>query len=157
MSESVLAALARADVAAIVVGGWAVAYAGYPRFTEDVDVIVDASEPNLQRLIDVLASFGEGAAAELVPADFPQEEGAIRIIEDDVIDVFTQMTGHTYADLLPLSTVHAVEGEPVRFLSAEGLLLLKGPSLRPRDQADAAALRAILAGRSPDDPNSRLP
>ena len=152
MSESVLAALSRADVAAIVVGGWAVAYAGYPRYTEDIDVIVDAAPANLQRLIDVLAGFGDGAAAELVPADFPQEEGAVRIVEDDVVDVFTQMTGHTYADLLPLSSVHDVDGAPVRFLSAQGLLLLKGPSLRPRDQADAAALRAILAGRSPDSP-----
>ena len=152
MSERVLAALARADVGAIVVGGWAVAYAGHPRFTEDIDVIVEASEANLQRLIDVLSQFGDGAAAELVPADFPLEEGAVRIIEDDVIDVFTQMTGHTYADLRPLSTTHVVGGQPVQFLSAEGLLLLKGPSLRPRDQADAAALRAILAGRSPDTP-----
>lgn len=149
-----LAALARADVDAIVAGGWAVAYAGYPRFSEDIDVIAGADEANLQRLIDVLASFGEGAAAELVTADFLLEEGAVRIMEEDIIDVSAQMTGHTYADLLPLSTVHEVDGQPVRFLSAQGLLLLKGPSLRPRDQADAAALRAILAGLPPDTPSS---
>ena len=130
----------------------AVAQAGFARYTEDVDLLVEASEPNLLRLIDTLASFGDGAAAELTPADFPLEEGAVRIIEDEVVDVFTQMSGHTYADLLPVTTVHDVGGQAVRFLSAEGLLRLKEPSLRPRDQAVAAALRAILAGRSPDAP-----
>lgn len=152
MSESVLAALARADVDVLVVGGLAVAQAGFARYTEDIDVLAEASEDNIARLIDVLAQFGDGAAAELSPADFPLEEGAVRIVEDEVVDVFTVMSGHTYADLLPLSETHVYDGQPVRFLTAEGLLRLKEPSLRPRDQADVAALRAILAGRSPDAP-----
>ena len=151
MFESPLAELARADVVFLTVGGLAVAQAGYPRFTEDIDVLVEASPDNLDRLVGVLSTFGEGAAAELTPADFPLEEGAVRVIEDVVIDVFTLMSGHTYADLLPLSDLHDVEGEAVRFLSAEGLLRLKAPSLRPKDQTDAAELRRILRERRGDD------
>jgi hypothetical protein len=146
---SVLAALARADVAFLVVGGLAVAQAGYARYTEDVDVLVEVSEPNLDRLIGALAGVGEGAAAELSPDDFPLEEGAVRVVEEFPIDVFTRMSGHAYADLLPLSAPHDVEGEPVRFLGAEGLIRLKSMSLRPKDQLDVAVLRDLLAGRDP--------
>ena len=141
---SVLAALARADVEFVVVGGLAVAYAGFGRTTEDVDVLVAASEPNLRRLIDVLGGFGEGHAAELTPADFPLEEGYVRVAEDFDLDLFTLMSGHTYADLLPLAEAHEVEGAPVRFLGAEGLIRLKADSLRPKDQADVAVPRDLL-------------
>ena len=147
---SVLAALARADVEFLVVGGLAVAQAGYARYTEDIDVLVEGGAANVQRLIDALSAVGGGAAAELVPADFPLEEGAVRVVEDDVVvDLFTVMSGHAYADLLPLSAPHAVGGAAVRFLGAEGLVRLKAGSLRPKDQADVAALRALLAGRDP--------
>ena len=140
MSESVLAALARADVRAVVVGGAGVGAGGARAvYRGHRHPGRRRAPPNLARLISVLAGFGDGAAAELSPSDFPLEEGAVRIIEEDVIDVFTLMTGYTYADLLPLSELHTYEGVPVRFLNAEGLLLLKAPSLRPRDQADAAA------------------
>ena len=150
MLESVLAAFARADVDVIVVGGLAVAQAGYARFTEDIDVLVEASTPNLERLIGVLAAMGEGAAAELTPADFPLEEGAVRVIEDAVIDIFTMMSGHTYADLEAESVVHDLEGQAVRFLSAQGLIRLKSGSLRPKDRLDVLALRAVLEGREHD-------
>lgn len=145
---SVLAALARADVEFLVVGGLAVAQAGYVRYTEDVDVLVASGAANVRRLIDALAAVGGGAAAELSPDDFPLEEGAVRVVEEDVVvDLFTLMSGHTYADLLPLSVPHDVGGAAVRFLGAEGLVRLKADSLRPKDQTDVAALRAILAGR----------
>ena len=150
MFGSMLAALVRADVAFLVVGGLAVAQAGFARFTEDVDVLVSAERDNLRRMIDVLATFGAGAAADLSPDDFPVEEGAVRIVEDVVIDVFTQMSGDTYADLLPLSVAHPYEGVSIRYLGAEGLIRLKAPSLRPKDQIDVQALRAILDGRDPD-------
>lgn len=146
---NLLVALARADVRFLVVGGLAVAYAGYARFTEDLDLLVEAAPANLARLLSALSAFGDGAARELTPADFPLEEGAVRIIDDFAIDLFTQMSGHRYADLAPLAAPHDVDGVPVLFLGAEGLLRLKAPSLRPRDQHDAAVLRDLIS-RRPD-------
>ena len=147
---SALAAMSRAGVDFVVVGGLAVAKAGYARTTIDVDVLVEPSPDNLRRLIDTLATFGSGAAAELSPADFPAEEGAVRVAEDFDIDVFTQMSGRSFADLLPLCDLHEMDGEPVHFLGAEGLILLKADSLRPRDQLDVHALRRILDGLDPN-------
>lgn len=139
-----LAALAAAQVDFLVVGGLAVAQAGYLRATLDVDLLLDASEANLVRLLSALHGFSEEAAEVLSPDDFPLEEGAIRVAEDFDLDLFTLMSGETYADLLPLSAEHLVLGRPVRFLSAEGLIRLKAPSLRPKDRLDVEMLRRLL-------------
>ena len=143
---SLLAALSRDRVRMVVVGGFAVAYAGYERFTEDVDLLVDVEPDNLRRFLDVLTCVGDGAAAELTPDDLPLEEGAVRLDETLAVDLFTLMSGQTYTDLLPETDVHDVEGEPVRFLSAAGRIRLESASLRPKDRLDAEALRAILRG-----------
>jgi hypothetical protein len=144
-----LAALARADVDFIVVGGLAVAFAGYPRVTDDVDILIDTAPANINRMLGVLSGFGDGAATELSTDDFPLEEGCVRVAEHFDLDIFTLMSGHSYADLLPIAATHDVEGMPVRHLSAEGLIRLKENSLRPKDQLDVAALRAIQRGETP--------
>ena len=138
-----LADLGRSEVDFVLVGGLAVAIAGYARTTEDVDVLVEASEPNLRRLLAVLARFGEGHGAVLSPADFPLEEGCIRIAEDFDLDIFTLLGGQTYADLRPLSAEHDVQGVPIRTLTAEGLIRLKSDSVRPKDQLDVEVLRRL--------------
>lgn len=128
MFAETLAILAKRKVDFIVVGGLAVAQAGFARITEDLDLLVEASESNLNSLIDVLAGIGEGAASALTPADLPLEEGCVRIIEDFPIDIFTLMSSRTFADLEPLVQTHIVEDQPVKFLGEEGLIQLKADS-----------------------------
>ena len=101
--EKLLALLAEAGVAFVLVGGVAVTIQGYVRLTEDVDVLVDDDPENLRRLLTTLSGYGEGFASELSIADFTEEEGAIRIVEESEqcqIDVFTRMTGRRYHDVL---------------------------------------------------------
>ena len=145
--ERLLADLVRADVEFILVGGLAVALAGYVRATEDVDILIRVEGENVKRLLDCLKGFGEGAAAELSADDFVVEEGAIRVVEDFPLDLFTQMSGHAYDDLLPQTSEHEVADVRIRSLDAEGLILLKADSLRPKDQLDVQALKAILHER----------
>lgn len=141
--EKLLVDLSEADVEFILVGGLAVALCGYVRATEDVDILVGAEHDNIVRLLECLETFGEGAARELSAADFTLEEGAIRIVEDFPLDVFTQMSGYTYSDLLPRTEEHALGTATIRHLSIDGLLMLKSDSLRPKDQLDVQALEAI--------------
>lgn len=142
--ESLLAELSRAGVEFIVVGGLAVAVAGFARVTEDVDILIQATPANVRWLIERLKGFGEGAAGELTLEDFPLEEGSVRVAETFDLDIFTVMGGRTYEALLPMTTRQDVLGTPVRFLNAEGLIQLKAGSLRPKDQLDVQALQAIL-------------
>jgi hypothetical protein len=140
--ESALAALSRAEVRYLVVGGVACALNGFVRTTEDLDVLVDADPENLRRLIDALAGIGEGYARELSVEDFADEEGAVRLIEDFPIDIFTRMGGTRYADLLAHRKFRAGD-PPIPFVDAEGLIRLKEKSLRPQDRIDVDALRRL--------------
>ncbi len=145
--ESVLAALSRAEVRYLVVGGVACALNGFVRATEDVDILVDADPGNLRRMLDVLGRFGGGHAKELRVQDFGDEEGSVRLVEDFPIDIFTRMGGRRYADMLPYRAI-AEGAVPIPYVSAEGLILLKSNSLRQQDRIDVEALRRLSRGGS---------
>ena len=141
--EKLLAKLARAEVKFIIVGGVAVALNGFVRATEDVDILIEASAENIARLLDNLRNFGEGHARELSPADFSDSEGAIRIIEDFPLDVFTVMRGKRYADLIGFTKSTRIDDVDVCYLSAEALIALKSDSQRDQDRIDVSTLRSL--------------
>ncbi len=147
--EKLLAKLARAEVKFIIVGGVAVALNGFVRTTEDVAILIEASAANVARLLDELANFGEGFARELTPADFSDSEGAIRIIEDFPLDVFTIMRGRRYADLVGATKTTRIDDVDVRYLNAEALIALKSDSLRDQDRIDVSALQSLKDRNSP--------
>jgi hypothetical protein len=142
--EKLLGALARADVAYMTVGGVACSLSGFMRTTEDVDILVARDEANISRLLQVLSGFGEGAARELSVADFTDEEGSVRVVEDFPLDLFVRMGGRHYEDLLPFVRHVDIEGVRLPFLGPEGLILLKQDSVREKDRIDVLALRKLL-------------
>jgi len=46
------------NVKYLVVGGFAVAIHGYPRYTKDLDVSIEISEDNAEKIIKVINDFG---------------------------------------------------------------------------------------------------
>jgi predicted nucleotidyltransferase len=147
--EKLLAKLARAEVKFIIVGGVAVALNGFVRTTEDVDILIEASADNVGRLLDELGDFGEGYARELSPTDFSDSEGAIRIIEDFPLDVFTIMRAKRYADLVGATKTTRIDDVDVRYLNAEALIALKSNSRRDQDRIDVSALRSLQDKNGP--------
>jgi len=141
--ERLLADLVDAGVSFITVGGIACALNGHVRATEDVDILVERTNENLGRLLRCLVSFGEGHAAELGLHDFPDEEGAVRIIEDFPLGIFVRIGGCTCSDLAPHTRIW--RDGPIRlpYLDLDGLIELKKDSLRERDKLDVLALRAL--------------
>jgi len=141
--EKLLAKLAGAEVKFIIVGGVAVALNGFVRTTEDVDILIESSAENVTRLLNELRNFGEGHARKLSSADFSESEGAIRIIEDFPLDVFTIMQGKRYTDLVGSTRTTQIEDVGVRYLDAEALIALKKDSQRDQDRIDVSALRSL--------------
>lgn len=144
--ERLLAGLVEAGVEFVTVGGIACALNGHVRATEDVDILVRRTDENLSLLLRCLAGFGEGHAAELTLGDFPDEEGAVRIIEDFPLDVFVRMGGCSYEDLRPNILIWTTGPLQLPYLDIEGLIALKQESLRERDRLDVLALRALRGG-----------
>jgi acylphosphatase len=144
--EKLLALLAEAEVRFIVVGGIAVSIQGYVRLTEDVDILIDGSSGNVNRLLARLAGYGEGFAKELAAEDFDDEEGAIRIVEETEqcqIDIFTRMSGRRYEDVISDADYFDVGGHRIAIASKPSLIGWKSASLREKDQFDADALRRL--------------
>ncbi len=56
-----IALLNSTGVKCVLVGGHAVAYHGYPRFTGDIDFFVERSPDNAAKLTNVLNQFGFGS------------------------------------------------------------------------------------------------
>jgi len=141
-SERLLVALSRAEVRYLVVGGVACNLNQHTRATFDLDLLVDPDPDNVRRLLAVLVTFGEGYARELEVEDFSDEEGAIRLVEDFPIDMFTRMGGRRYVDMLRYRKVFQGEAE-IPYVDIDGLIELKSDSLRPQDRIDVEVLRRM--------------
>lgn len=140
-----LAALVRADVQFVTVGGVACVLNGHLRGTQDVDILIEAEPSNIERLLEVLRNWGEGYARELTAADFPIEPGAVRVYEEFPLDIFTEMSGLTWpAVTAHLRWWHSAE-LAVPFLDAPALIWTKEHSVRPKDQEDVRVLRHLAS------------
>lgn len=133
----------------VLVGGYAIAAHGFNRFSEDIDILVDPSPANSRRWIAALSRLPDGAAVELAsdPDVFARDKlYAIRINDEFTIDVMPSIAGLSWTDMQPHVVTLDVGSVKVRVLDLEGLLKTKQGS-RPKDQMDAAVLRAALEAR----------
>jgi hypothetical protein len=128
-----------------LVGGLAVALRGRPRFTQDVDVLLDVPQLALPRLLDQLARIGFLLDRDKVISEFVRDHmtafrfGSVRI---DWLKPVLPLYARTLADA---SSLTWTEGHPIRVATAEGLILTKMVAFRPQDQADVETL--LIANR----------
>jgi hypothetical protein len=133
----------------VLVGGYALAAHGFVRMTQDVDIAVAPDAENARRWVAALSGLPDGAARELAGEEDPFAGGqryAIRVNDEFTVDVLPAAGGVPFDELERHIVALTVQGEAVRVLDLEALLLTK-QGLRPQDQADAALIRRAL-GRS---------
>jgi hypothetical protein len=131
--------LAKHEVEFALVGGLAIILNGYERLTLDADILIHDSPANIEKLLNRLCSWGEGWARELSVSDFTAQEGAIRVMEEFDLDIFTRMRGQALNDFKPRLNVF------IRYLAPADLIFLKEGSWREKDQLDVLAMKAVLA------------
>ncbi len=133
----------------VLVGGHAVAGHGEPRLTEDLDVFVDTSSANAQRLRKALMEFGFGDATP--ETDELAAPGKIWMLGRKPwrIDILTSIDGVTF-DAAWRGRVRAAFGtSTLPVIGLKELLRNKRASGRPKDLADAARLEELSKGRRP--------
>jgi len=91
-----LSALIARRVRFVLVGGHAVAGHGEPRLTEDLDVFVEPSDANAQRLRDALKDFGFGDVAPSVKALATPDKIFMLGRKPWRIDILTGIDGVTF-------------------------------------------------------------
>jgi len=124
----------------MIVGAYALAYHGAPRFTGDIDIFVKPSLDNAQRILSALSDFGFGSL-NLTIDDFQNPDSVVQLGVPPVrIDIITSITGVTWQEA-DKGKLEGVYGDiPVYFLGREQYIANKRAIGRKKDLADLESL-----------------
>jgi len=127
----------------LIVGGFAFAFYVEPRYTKDIDILIEASEENSKKIIDALTAFGFGNVG-LKEEDFQKPDQIIQLGYAPVrIDIITSIAGVTF-DSAWKNKVEGKYGDiTCFFISKEDLILNKQKAGRPQDITDVKKLKKI--------------
>lgn len=138
-----VASLNAAGVEYVVVGAYAVAFHGIPRFTGDIDFFVAPSRENGEKIVECLRAFGLGAL-NLTPDDFVDPDRVIQLgVAPNRIDLLTGIEAVSFADVYARRAQTEIDGLQISFISREDLIRNKRATGRPQDAADVARLEAL--------------
>ncbi len=129
----------------LVVGGYAVAVHGHPRYTKDMDVWIARDEENAARMVRALEDFGFGSLG-LREVDFLEPDQIIQLGYPPVrIDVLTTLVGVDFEECFPTKLEVPVDDVVAYFIDIEidieNLKKNKKASGRLQDLADLENLQ----------------
>lgn len=120
----------------LVVGGYAVALHGHPRYTKNLDIWVERSRENAQALLQALAQFGMGSLG-LTEEDFLEPDQVVQLgYPPNRIDILVMVSGVEFADCYPHRVKISLDGVEVNFIDLVNLKKNKKASGRMQDLAD---------------------
>lgn len=124
----------------IVVGAYALAFHGAPRFTGDLDLLVRPTLDNATRLLKALEEFGF-PVGNLTPETIVDPRRMLEMGVPPVqIHVMSSITGVTWEEAFSDRVAGRLGKNPARFLGRETFLRNKRAAGRPKDLADIDAL-----------------
>jgi predicted nucleotidyltransferase len=120
----------------LLVGGYAVAYHGYPRATADMDIWIAVHPQNAQRLVAALKAFGFDIS-ELSPELFLKEGQIIRMGVPPVrIEIVTSASGVHFEECYTARVVDELDGIEVDLIDLDHLKKNKKAAGRYKDLDD---------------------
>ncbi len=138
--EELLKSLEENRVDYMIVGGYAVAYHGYPRFTKDIDIFYDASPENVTRLRNALTAFGF-QAKDLPPEAFAKKGTVLTFgVMPTRVDLINQIDGVAYAEAKPNAVRGKYGAVEVSFIGFHDLVRNKRATPRAKDKGDVEEL-----------------
>ncbi|MCI0396799.1 MAG: hypothetical protein L0332_14845 [Chloroflexi bacterium] len=131
--------LNRRDVRYLVVGGYALGFHGHPRYTKDLDIWIERTPENADRLALALADFGLSLSAEEKQAFI--KGGPIRIGRPpNLLDIIGPPDGVVFDECYQERETTTFETIKIEFISKRHFLQNKRASGRLRDLADVEDL-----------------
>ncbi len=130
----------------LIVGGYAVAFHGYPRFTGDLDLFVNPDPENADRVLASLEEFGFGGLG-LERDDFMTKDRLVSIgYPPERVDIVSAIDGVTWEEGWTARFPGSFGGTEVFFIGRAELVRNKRATGKPQDRVDADALDAPSAG-----------
>lgn len=125
----------------LIVGGHAVAYHGFPRYTGDFDFFIGMSETNANAMMAVLQAFGFGSLG-IERETFLKPNQIIQLgVPPNRIDLLTSISGVDFELAWQQRESANLDSLPVHFIGQEQLIANKEASGRPKDLGDLSKLR----------------
>ena len=145
IAAQICQALNAAGARYLVIGGIACILHGYVRATTDLDVLIERSPDNAERVLEGLAKTGYGFAREWTAKELLTRP--ITVIGDDpAVDVFTVAWTVKYEDAVRRAASAEVEGVVIPFIGLDDLIATKRTGWL-QDAADIEVLEEIRRGR----------
>lgn len=125
----------------LVIGGYAVAVHGHPRYTKDIDIWIEISEENAQKLVTALTQFGFESLG-LTSEDFQTPNQIIQLgYPPNRIDLITNPDGIDFQTCYDSKIEVTLNDVPVKFINLDNLKKNKLASGRLQDLADLEKLQ----------------
>ena len=138
--RDLLALLNAHSVEFIIVGGYALAFHGAPRFTGDLDILIRANPENADRVMRALEEFGFGSTG-LKAKDFLSPDKVVQLGVPPVrVDILTSLTGVAWEEAFSGRVPSKYGDVPVYFMGRKQFVVNKRALGRKRDLADLEAL-----------------
>jgi len=124
----------------LVVGGYAVAFHGNPRYTKDLDIWIALSPDNASHIVEALNLFGLKSLG-LTATDFLEPDTIIQLgYPPNRIDLLTTLSGVDFDSCYTARVQVEIDDTSVNFIDLENLLINKRSTGRTQDLADAEKL-----------------
>jgi len=131
------------NVEYVVVGGHAVAFHGYPRFTGDIDFLIRTTPDNVSRVLTVLNVFGFGNLG-IVEQDLLERGRVLQLGHPpNRIDLLTSISGVDFDSAWEQRVQTLMDDQPVALLGWDELIRNKRVAGRQKDLADLEKLLAV--------------
>ncbi|MGO9246477.1 MAG: hypothetical protein ACLPT4_05020 [Verrucomicrobiia bacterium] len=122
----------------VLVGACACGLHGLVRSTQDVDLLIEPSAENYQRVIDALSELPDGAARELTVKDL-EENVVVKVADAVEVDIAKQAWTLSYEEAIRDAQTLDVEGVRIVYASLDALIKSKS-TYREQDRVDRERL-----------------
>lgn len=141
--RDLFAALNGAGAEYLVVGGYALAAHGAPRYTKDLDIWVRCTTGNAKRVWAALEEFG-ASLGQLTLADLETLGTVFQIgVAPSRIDILTHIDGVVFDEAWPLRIDGNYGDQPIQLIGRNEFLRNKAAAGRLQDLADIEALNRM--------------
>jgi hypothetical protein len=127
----------------LIVGGYAVGFHGFPRYTGDINFFVSINEENAEKLVRVLDDFGFGGIC-IEREDFLKPSFVVEIGRAPrKIQILTGIDGVSFQECMQSAVECEYLQRKLRFIGLDALVRNKKASGRPKDLIDIQELTGL--------------
>ena len=143
--KALLLLLKKNDVSFMLIGGYAVIYYGYERTTSDMDIWLEPTNANKQKLLLALREFGvlDEDLNRLTKLDYSKHQFFFFGKKPRRIDFLNFITGVTYQEAIKEANLFPLKNEKIPIIQYHHLILSKISNNRDKDKADVSELQRI--------------